>query len=141
MSSYLLDTNVVSEITKTRPDPNVAAFVAANQDLWLSSIVVHELEFGLQLLPAGRRRDEKRAAHIEFVTIYQDRILPLERLAAERAAQFRARSLRAGLTVALGDTLIAGTASAYDLAVATRNVRDFGRFAVEVVNPWEYETA
>ena len=139
MSSYLLDTNVVSEITKTRPNPNAAAFVAGNPDLWLCSIVVHELEFGLQLLPAGRRRDEKRAAHIEFVTIYQDRILPLGRLAAEHAAQFRARSLRAGLTVALGDTLIAGTAAAHGLTVATRNVRDFERLGVEVINPWQAE--
>ena len=141
MSSYLLDTNVVSETTKSNPNPNVAAFTAANSDLWLCSIVIHELEFGLRLLPPGRRRDVKRAAHIEFVTIYQDRILPVERSAAERAARFRARSRRTGLTVALGDTLIAGTAAIHDLTVATRNVRDFEKLAAEVINPWEYETA
>lgn len=139
MSSYLLDTNVVSETTKSNPNPNVAAFMAENSDLWLCSIVIHELEFGLRLLPPGRRRDEKRAAHIEFVTLYQDRILPVERLAAERAARFRARSRRSGLTVALGDTLIAGTAAIHDLTVATRNVHDFEKLAAEFINPWEYE--
>ncbi len=138
MSGYLLDTNVVSEITKSHPNPNVAAFVVANSDLWLCSIVLHELEFGLQLLPPGRRRDEKRAAHHEFVTNYRDRILPVDQLAAERSARFRARSRRAGLTVAMGDTLIAGTAAIHDLTVATRNVRHFEELGAEIINPWEY---
>lgn len=140
MSGYLLDTNVVSEVTKSHPNPNVAAFVMANSGLWLSAIVLHELEFGLQLLPPGQRRDQQYAAHLGFVTAYRERILPVDRRAAELGAEFRARARRAGLTVAMGDTLIAGTAAAHDLTVVTRNVRDFEGLGVEIINPWKYET-
>ena len=57
MSGYLLDTNVVSELTKDSPNPAVIDYLDAHDDLWLSAIVVEELELGVQLLPAGRRRD------------------------------------------------------------------------------------
>ena len=53
MSGYLLDTNVVSELTKNAPHPQVMAFLAERYDLWLSTMVLYELEFGLQLLPPG----------------------------------------------------------------------------------------
>ena len=62
MNGFLLDTNVVSELTRTEPNSNVIAFLSEHQDLWLSAIVVHELEFGLQLLPDGQRRDLLSAA-------------------------------------------------------------------------------
>ena len=55
MSRYLLDTNVVSELTRHSPAPQVVSFLSEQDDLWLSSIVVHELEYGLRLLPQGRR--------------------------------------------------------------------------------------
>ena len=55
MTAYLLDTNVISESTKSMPHPLVIAFLAEQDDLWLSPIVLHELEFGLQLLSQGRQ--------------------------------------------------------------------------------------
>lgn len=67
---------------------------------------------------------------------YEDRVLPLDRAGAEWAAQFRAHSQRSGLTLDLGDALIAGTAKAHDLAVVTRNVADFESLDVDIVNPW-----
>ena len=57
MTGFLLDTNVVSELTRDRPDPRVVAFLSAQPDLWLSTLVLHELEYGLELLPAGSRRE------------------------------------------------------------------------------------
>ena len=68
---------------------------------------------------------------------YADRILPLDQAGAERAALFRAQERRSGRTLDLGDALIAGIAKANDLAVATRNVRDFDGLNLEIVNPWE----
>ena len=67
----------------------------------------------------------------------RDRILPLDRTGAEWVAQFRVQAQHSGLTLNLGDALIAGTAKAHDLAVATRNVRDFEGLGVDVVNPWD----
>ena len=137
MSGFLLDTNVVSEMTKSRPSPLVIAFLARTADLWLASLVVHELEFGLRLAPPGRRRDRLRADLSRFLTDYADRILPIDRAGAVWAARFRAHAVRSGRPPDVTDILIAGTAKAHGLAVATRNVRDFEGLGVEVVNPWE----
>ena len=137
MSGFLLDTNVVSELTKDAPNPRVVAFLTEQDDLWLSALVLHELEFGLQLLPSGQRRDGLRSVLSEFIAAYEDRILPLERTGAERAAQFRAQAYRSGRVLDLGDALIAGTAKVHDLSVATRNVGDFADIDVDVINPWE----
>ncbi|MDE2888394.1 MAG: type II toxin-antitoxin system VapC family toxin [Gemmatimonadota bacterium] len=137
MNGFLLDTNVVSELTRTEPNSNVIAFLSEHQDLWLSAVVLHKLEFGLQLLPDGQRRDLLSAALAGIVNEYQDRIVPVDREVAERAAAFRAQAHRGGRALDLGDALIAGTARAHDLSVTTRNVADFSGLDVRVINPWE----
>ena len=136
MTGVLLDTNVVSELTRETPDSRVLAFLAGHDNLWLSAVVLHELDFGVGLLPPGRRRDGISAALSAFVTEYEDRILPVGRSEARQAAALRARAHRSGRVLDLGDALIAGTASANDLSVATRNVRDFDGLGLDVINPW-----
>lgn len=138
MSGFLLDTNVVSEMTRDRPDDSVADFLDRQPDLWLASLVLHELQFGLYRTPHGRRRDRLAQDIAGLIGVFTNRILSLDRHAAEWAAQFRAEALGAGRPRSLADMLIAGTARANDLAVATRNVRDFEGLDVEVVNPWEH---
>ena len=137
MSGYLIDTNVVSELTKASPDSGVIAFLSEQDDLWLASVVLHELEFGLQSLPQGRRRDALRQVLSDFITEFDDRILPLERIEAEWAARLRAEAHLSGRALHLGDALIAGTAKAHGLSVATRNVKDFDGLDVNVANPWQ----
>ena len=137
MNGFLLDTNVVSELTGSVPDSQVMAFLAEQDDLWLSAMVVHELAFGLKMLPHGQRRDLLRSVLSGFITDYQDRILPVDRMGAEWAAYFQSQAHRAGRVLDLGDALIAGTARAHDLSVATRNVADFSGLDIDVTNPWE----
>ncbi len=139
MSGYLLDTNVVSETMRSVPDARVVTFLAEHDDLWLSSIVVHELEYGVRRLAQGRRRSSLEADLRRLTTEYEDRILPLDRVGAEWAARCRVLAQRSGHTLDLGDALIAGTAKAHDLTVATRNIADFQDVGVELVNPWEAE--
>ena len=134
---YILDTNVVSELTRDRPEPRVIAFLSEQPDLWLSTLVLHELEYGLVLLPPGARRDGLGAALAAFIAGVRGSHPPLDRMAAGWAARFRARAHRSGRVLDLGDALIVGTARAHDLSLATRNVRDFDRLDVEVTNPWE----
>ena len=136
MRGYLLDTSVVWEVAKPAPDPSVVAFLADRIDLWLSVVVIHELEYGLRLMPAGRRRDARRATLTALTAGYRRRVLPIGREAAGHAARLRAHARRGGRTVHLGDSLIAGTATANDLVLATRNVGDFAPFDVELLNPW-----
>ena len=137
MSGYLIDTNVVSELTKVSPEPGVVTFLSEQDDLWLSSVVLHELEFGLLSLPEGRRRDDLQQVLSDFIAEFDDRILPLERVEAEWAARLRAKAHLSGRVLHLGDALIAGTARAHGLAVATRNVTDFDGLDVNVANPWQ----
>ena len=137
MSGYLIDTKVVSELTKTPPDSGVIAFLSEQDDLWLSSVVLHELEFGLQSLLQGRRRDDLRQVLSDFITEFDDRILPLDRIEAEWAARLRAEAHLSGRVLHLGDALVAGTARAHGLSVATRNVKDFDGLDVNVANPWQ----
>lgn len=136
MSGYLIDTNVVSELTKASPDSGVVAFLSEQDDLWLSSVVLHELEFGLRSLPQGRRRDDLQQVLSDFIAEFDDRILPLERIEAEWAARLRAEACHSGRVLHLGDALIAGTARAHGLSIATRNVKDFDGLDVNVANPW-----
>ena len=138
MSGCLLDTNVVSELTRDAPDPRVLAFLADRDDVWLSSVLIHETAYGIRLLPQGRRRDRLAAMQAGILSIYVNRILSLDRAGAEWAAEFRANARRSGRVVELGDVLTAGIAKAHDLAVATRNSVDFEHLDVDVVNPWEF---
>lgn len=137
MIGYLLDTNVVSELTKPTPESQVITFLTEQYDLWLSIIVLHELEFGVQKMPDGQRRDRVSALYRNFIDRHASRVLPVERAVAERAAQLRAQARRAGRVLKLADALIAGTAATHGLSVATRNIRDFVDLGVDVTNPWD----
>ena len=137
MSGYLLDTNIVSEIVKFAPDVQVLTFLAEQEELWLSVIALHELEYGLNLLPPGRGREDLRTALSTYIETYADIVLPVARAEAEEAALLRVQARRAGHVLHLADALVAGTAIVHDLILATRNIRDFAVLDVDVVNPWE----
>ncbi|MDE2779236.1 MAG: PIN domain-containing protein [Chloroflexota bacterium] len=136
MTGYLLDTNVISELTKPAPEAQVIEFLTANDDLWLPSIVMYELELGLQILPDGGRRERLRSVQSSLLEEYKDRIIPIGQREAEMTAILQADARKAGQTVALADALVAGTARVHDLIVVSRNVRDFAPLSVTIHNPW-----
>jgi predicted nucleic acid-binding protein len=127
MTGYLLDTNVISELTRDIPDPRVIDFLAERDDVWVSSILIHEVEYGVRLLPQGTRRNRLSTMQAAILSGYAHHVLPLD----------RANARRSGHTVDMADALVAGIARANALAVATRNVADFERLEVDVFNPWE----
>lgn len=136
MAGFLIDTNVVSELTRSEPDLNVVAFLDTQPDIWLSTVVLHELEYGLGLLPAGKRRDELSSIIANLVAEYGDRIIPLERAEAQAAAELRVAAKNSGKVLHLGDALIAGTAKMHALTIASRNITDFDGLGVPIANPW-----
>ena len=138
MTGFLLDTNVISELTKDDPDSRVVRFLDDQGDLWLSSVVVYEMEYGLATLPQGRRWARLRALQADILAAFDDRLLSLDLSGARWAAELQAQARHAGRTVDVGDALIAGTAKAHGLAIATRNVRDFQGMDLHIVNPWDY---
>ncbi|MYB85467.1 MAG: type II toxin-antitoxin system VapC family toxin [Chloroflexi bacterium] len=137
MSGYLLDTNVISELAKTPPDRHVVTFLKTMDDLWVPVIALYEIEYGLQLLPQGRRRNSIAAVMAGFLDEYNERTLSLDGEAAEYAGGLRAEAHRSGRRLRIADALIAGIAAANDLALATRNVADFDYLPIEVTNPWQ----
>lgn len=137
MTGYLLDTNVISELRKgARADPNVTAWLDATdtQELWLSVVVIAELQRGTALV---ERRDPDQAHQLqtwleELANDYDDRILPIT---LEIAVRWGSLGIPDPLPVL--DGLIAATALEHDLTVATRNVTDIARSGVLIVNPFE----
>ena len=137
MSGFLLDTNVISEVIGPRTHPQVGSFLVEQPDLWLSAIVVHEARYGLMLMPTGIRRARLEAELSRLISAYHDRVLPVTSEAAVEAAMMRANARISGRVLNFADALIAGTAKVHQLAVATRNVRDFQALDIEVINPWD----
>ena len=136
MNGILLDANVVSEAARPEPDANVIAFLSGEPNLWLSAIVLHELEYGIELMTPGRRRDAIAGA-VRQLASEARRIVPVGPAEAEHAAELRAQARSAGRSLELGDALIAATAGIRRLALATRNVSDFEGLDLRLINPWE----
>ncbi len=110
MKAYLLDTNVISEIMTTEPNQRVIDFLAQIKESYLSVITLHELHYGLQLLPEGQWRNTIANKLQSLLTHYNDYIIPVNQAIALQAAVLRADAKQEGRIVHLADALIASTA-------------------------------
>lgn len=135
----LLDTNVVSELTRPAPNPSVISWLDAQitEDVYLSAITEAELRFGIVILPPGRRR-ERLAFEVENMLRedFERRILPFDSNAARMHAEIAAIRKAIGKPISYADCQVAAIARCRGAAVATRNVRDFEHCGIEVINPW-----
>jgi predicted nucleic acid-binding protein len=135
----VLDTDVLSALMRTAPEPAVVAWLdgQASESIWITAITLFEVRFGLLRLAAGRRR---RALESAFARLVEEdlehRVLDLDRDAAAEAASLAAAREGKGRPVDVRDTLIAGIVQARRGVLATRNVRHFRDLAVPVVDPW-----
>ncbi len=134
--AYLLDTNILSELGKLQPDSKVIQFVTQQEQAWLSIITVHELEYGLSLLPEGNRRSQLAETIQLLLNQYAAFVLPIQQEEAKQAALLRAAAKQQGRVLHLADALIAGTALAHGLPIATRNMKDFEGLGIELLNPF-----
>ena len=135
--SYLLDTNVISELTRKEPSPAVLAWFAgvAEESLHLSVLTVGELRRGIERLPAGRKRERlRRWVEDQLPGRFGNRMLDVSRLVADRWGRIEAVAVRSIPSI---DGLLAATAVHHDLRLVTRNVRDFQVPGLVVINPWE----
>ena len=136
----ILDTNVVSEYTRSDYDRRVLRFVSAIllREVWITSITTAELLDGIALMPDGRRRRE--LSGITARVVEQElggRVLAFDRLDSVEYASVRALRARAGRPIDVMDAQIAAIARRHRATLVTRNVRDFEGCGIEVVNPWE----
>lgn len=132
----LLDTNVLSELLRPRPEPRVIDFVEAQTDLIVSAIVFHEMILGLSLMADGRKKTMLSAGIEAFRHKFENRIVVVDHSVAVIAGRLRAVELQAGFEGDGMDALIAACAIVSAARLATRNTKDFLRMGVELVNPW-----
>lgn len=132
--AYLLDTNIVSELRKRKPHGAVLAWIQEKpeESLYLSAVTIGEIQAGIEIT---REQDQAKAAEIEQ---WLDELARAYNVLDVSAAIFRrwAQIMHRRADHHLEDALIAATAMTHDLTVATRNVRDFTPFAVELINPF-----
>jgi predicted nucleic acid-binding protein len=135
----LLDTNVVSEPLKLSGDVGVLTWIDAQiiESLYLSTISLAELRFGIAALAPGKRRDMLHTnLEQRIVPLFVGRILPFDAAASEAYATIRARARTLGKAIAPADGYIAATAASHNLIVATRDTGPFEAAGLRVINPW-----
>ena len=140
MSGYLLDTNVISELTKLQPEAKVVSwFHATNEELfYLSVLTIGEIRKGIDSLPRSNKRAllESWLAN-DLVLRFAGRILDVNLDIAERWGLISAQAKMAGAPLAVVDGLMAATALHYNMILVTRNTRDVQVAGINMLNPWQ----
>ena len=139
MTGWLLDTNVLSELRRPKPDHKVVAFIAAQplELLYVSAVTLAEIRFGIEVVTDATKRAELNdwLAH-KLRPMFEQRVLPVT-----EEIMFKWRLLvedgrKAGYTFSQPDLIIAAAALCHGLTVVTRNVRDYEQVRARVFNPW-----
>jgi predicted nucleic acid-binding protein len=135
----VLDTNVVSEAMKPEPHGEVRAWLnnQAAETLYLSSVTLAELLFGIASLPAGKRKDMLAQALDGLMGLFRDRVLPFDADAARRYAELAVTAKTSGRGFPTPDGYIAAIAASRGFIVASRDTAPYEAAGVSVINPWE----
>lgn len=135
--SYLLDTNVISELIRPKASRRVLEWFreVPGEALHLSALTIGEIRSGVERLEAGPRREKLRVwLETELLDWFEDRILPVDAAVADRWGRLLAD---VGRSVPAVDSLLAATALHHELRLVTRNAKDFAYPGLEVVDPWK----
>jgi toxin FitB len=134
----ILDTNVVSELMRPEPAPQVANWARGRdrRELRTKTIMLAEVRYGIARLPNGRRKQVLLAAADDIFTAFEDQVLPVDTAAAENYAVIASGRERAGKPIASFDVLIAAVCRSRGAALATRNASDFEGTGIEIIDPW-----
>lgn len=144
MTGWLLDTNVLSELRRARPEPRVVRFVAAQplERLFVSAVTLAELRFGIELLPdAGRRAELGDWLTHKVRPMFAQRVLPVSEDILLKWRLLVEEGRKVGHTFSQPDLFIAATALQHDLTVVTRDTSDYAKARVALLNPWVDEAA
>ena len=139
MSGFLLDTNIPSELVRSRPHPRVEHWFFSQHEpsLFLSAVTIGELRKGFVLLQAGPRRAQlERWLESSLVPRFQGRILSVTHAIANRWGALDGQCQLKGAPLNTADGMIAATALVHSFTVVTRNVKDFEGLGVTLLNPW-----
>jgi predicted nucleic acid-binding protein len=135
----VLDTNVVSELMRPKPDVKVTSWLNGliRQEVWITTISIFELRFGIEIHAKGQRRSHLEDSLARILEVgFHDRVLSFDEKAANAAARLSAKQRIMGRSKEVRDTFIAGIVSAHRADLATRNVRHFQGLDIRVIDPW-----
>ena len=134
----LLDTNIISEPRKPNCDPGVKRFLdgLAGENLYISSVTVGEICYGIEKLPAGKKKHELSIwLYSELPEWFNGRVISMDTDVMTEWGKIRANSAR---TMPIADTMIAAAAITHHMTLITRNTKDFeGIEGLMLINPWE----
>jgi len=136
----VVDTNVLSALMRRDPDPSVITWLDGQPrtSVWTTSVTILEVQFGLQVMPAGKRRSALMELFERVLTEkIERRVASFDALAARHAAELMAVRQKNGRPGELRDTMIAGIVLASRATLATRNTRHFKDLSISLINPWE----
>lgn len=137
---FLLDTCVISELVKPRPEAKVVRWIDSVEErkLFLSVLTLGELEKGITKLPDSPRRDLLREwLEQDLVERFAKRILPIDAAVSSAWGKMQGEAERGGTKLPVIDSLLTATVQVHRLTLATRNVADFERCGAALYNPWE----
>ena len=133
---FLVDANVLSEAVKPIPEPKVLAWLSANEtELAINAMVLGELQYGILLLPGGKKRDQLRKWLLSGVQYMA--MLDWDANTAMEWAHLLAELKTKGRAMPIKDSLIAASARQHLLSIATRNTKDFAYTRVPIINPFD----
>ena len=137
----VLDTNVLSELLRVEPSPEVARWIVSHpaSELYITAVTEAEIRVGVNMMPTGKRKAQLQATIDQTLgQVFAGRILPFDSSAAAVYADIWAQRRAMGKPISPFDAQIAAIAQANGAAaIATRNVDDFANVGVEVINPWK----
>lgn len=139
MTGWLLDTNILSELRRPRPEPNIVAFVAAQplESLHVSSVTLAEIRFGIELVSnANRRAELTNWLAFKVRPMFAQRVLPVTEDIMLKWRLLVEEGRKIGHTFSQPDLIIAATALEHGLTVVSRDTPDYERARVAVFNPW-----
>ncbi len=134
----ILDTNLVSEPLKPKPNAAVLAWLnrQAPETLYLTTITLAELRAGIEISPVGKRRTALLEATTELAAQFEGRVLSFDQDSAHAFGRVFASTQAAGNPIHFGDCAIAAITIRRGFVLATRNVRDYKGAGIELINPW-----
>jgi predicted nucleic acid-binding protein len=136
----ILDTNVISELTRPAPDPGVISWLDSlpAEETAITAITAAELRYGVRRMPDGRRKVElSEAVHLLISADFRDRVEPFDVLAADQYADVVAGRERAGHPISISDAQVAAICRVLNATLATRNTSDFTGTGVNLTDPWK----